>query len=64
MREVFLDISKVFDKVWQEDISGNLLTFLRDFLYCSKQRLVLSEQHASWKNVNARGVFALPGPGP
>ena len=41
VRSVFLDISKTFDKVWhdgiifklaQNDISGNLLNLLRDFL--------------------------------
>ena len=41
LRGVFLDISKAFDKVWhkglllklnQNDISGNLLKLLRDFL--------------------------------
>ena len=50
VREVFLDTSKAFDQVWYEgfllklslnDISGNLLKLLHDFLYCRKQRVVL-----------------------
>ena len=45
VRGVFLDISKAFDKVWDEGlllklslngISRNLLKLLRDFLYCHK----------------------------
>ena len=59
---VFLDVSKVFDKVWNKGlllklslngISGNLLKILRDFLYCRKQRVVLNGQNLSWENVNA-----------
>ena len=62
VRGVFLDISKGFDKVWQEGlfvklnqngISGNLLKLLRDFLSYRKQRVVLNGQHSSWDNVNA-----------
>ena len=43
VREVFLDMSKAFDKVWHEGllfklnqngISGNLLSLLPDFLSC------------------------------
>ena len=49
VRGVFLDITKVFYKVWQEGlflnlslntISGMLLKLLDDFLYCRKQRVV------------------------
>ena len=59
MRGLFLDISKAFDKVWHKGllfklllygISGNLLKLLRDFLYCHKQRVVLSGQNSSWEN--------------
>ena len=48
---VFLDISKAFDKVWhdgivsklkQNDISGNLLNLLLNFLRNRKQRVVLN----------------------
>ena len=62
MRGVFLDISKVFDKVWHEGlrlklslngISGSLLKILHYFLYCCKQRVVLNGQNSSWENVNA-----------
>ena len=60
VRPVFLDISNAFDKVWHEglllklnqnDISGNLLKLLCDFLSCRKQRAVLNGQHSSWDNV-------------
>ena len=59
--EIFLDLSKAFDKVWHEGfllklslngISGNLLTLWHNFLYCHKQRVVLNGQNSSWKNVN------------
>ena len=61
-RGVFLDISKAFDKVWQEvhvfklkqnGISGNLLIVITDFLYHRKQRVVLNGQHSSWTNIEA-----------
>ena len=60
VREVFLDISKAFDKVWHEGlllklnqngISEILLNFLHDLLSCPKQRVVLNGQHSSWDNV-------------
>ena len=50
-RGIFLDISKSFDKVWQEgllfkskqnSISGNLLNVSTNFLYQRKQRVVLT----------------------
>ena len=59
-RVVFLDTSKVFDKVWHEalllklkqnGISGNLLNVITDFLYQRKQRVILNGQHLSWTNV-------------
>ena len=53
---VFLDVSKAFDKIWHDGllhglnfISGNLLKFLSDFLYCRKQRVVLNGKHSSWE---------------
>ena len=61
-RVVFLDTSKVFDKMWHEalllklkqnGISGNLLNVITDFLYQRKQRVVLNGQHLSWTNVEA-----------
>ena len=53
VRDVFLDISKAFHKVWhdgiifkltQNGISGNLLKLLRDFLSERRQRVVLNGQ--------------------
>ena len=55
-RGVFLDITKVFDKVWHEvllfrlkqnGISGNLLNVITNFLYQRKKRVVLNGQHSS-----------------
>ena len=49
VRGVFLDISKVFDRVWDEGlpfklrqngISGELITLIKDFLSCRKQSCV------------------------
>ena len=60
---VFLDISKAFDRVWHErllfklqqyGISGELITLIKDFLSCRKQRIVLNGQHSSWADVKAR----------
>ena len=62
VRSIFLDIAKVFDKVWHEGIifklyrngiSGNLLNLLRDFLNERKQRVILNGQFSRWKNVGA-----------
>ena len=59
---VFLDISKIFDKVWHEHllftlkqngIPGNLLDVITDFLYQRKQRAVLNGQHPFWTNIEA-----------
>ena len=58
----FLDISKAFDKVWQDGIifkltqigiSGNLLKLLRDFLGERRKRVVLNGQASTWTNVTA-----------
>ena len=63
--EIFLDISKAFDKIYHEGllfklnrngISGKRLEFLRDFLYCPKQRIALNRQHSSWYNVKPGGL--------
>ena len=40
-------------KLTQNDISGNLLNLLRDFLNERKQRVVLNGQFSRWKNVSA-----------
>ena len=62
MKGVFLDISKVFDKVWHEGIifklkqngiSGKLLSVLSDFLKDRKQRVTLNGQVSSWTGVHA-----------
>ena len=62
VRSVFLDISKAFDKVWQDGIifklkqngiSGNFLNLLSYFLRNRKQRVVLNGQTSSQANVNA-----------
>ena len=58
VRGVFLDISKAFDKVWhdgiifkltQNEISGNLLKLLRNFLSERRQRVVLNGQASKGK---------------
>ena len=62
VRDVFLDISKTFDKVWHEDlifkleqngISGKLLRLIKDFLSNRKQRVVLNGQCSSSMDVQA-----------
>ena len=65
MRGFFLDISKVFDKIWHEGlifklkaygingIEGDLLKFLINYLEDCKQRIVLNGQNSSWKNILA-----------
>ena len=62
VRDVFLDISKAFDKVWhqgvilklkQNGISGNLLKIIEDFLSNRYQRVVLNGQSSNWAAVNA-----------
>ena len=62
MLEVSSYISKAFDKVWHEDIifklkqndiSGELLNLLWDFLRNKKQRVVVNGQVSTWTNVNA-----------
>ena len=55
-------MSKVFDRVryegllfklQQNRISGELITVIKDFLSCRKQRVVLNGQHSSWADVKA-----------
>ena len=55
-------ISKAFDRVWHEGflfklwqywISGELITLIKDFLSCSKQRVALNSQHSSRADVKA-----------
>ena len=60
VRGVFLDITKAFDRVWHEGllfklrqngISGDLITLMKNFLSCRKQRVVLNVQYSSWVDV-------------
>ena len=62
MRSVFLDISKVFDKVWHEglifklkskSIEGELLPLLRNYLQNREQRAVLNRQTYEWRKINS-----------
>ena len=62
VRDVLLDISKAFDKVWhkeliyklkQNGVSGNLLNLIIDFLDARKQRVVLNGQYSSWASVKS-----------
>ena len=68
VRGVFLDISKAFDRVWHEGllfklrqngISGELITLIKDFLSCRKQRVMLNGQHSSWEDAKAGVPFLL-----
>ena len=62
IRGTFLDISKVFSKVWhkglvfklkQNGIFVNLLNILEDFLRNRKQRVVLNGLASNWENIHA-----------
>ena len=62
VRGIFLDISKVFDKVWhdglifklrQNGICGEMINILEDFLSDRKQRVVLNGQYSSWADIHA-----------
>ena len=62
MRANFLDISKIFDKVWHKEllfklehigISGNLLSLLQSFLNSTFQRVILNGQCSNWSSVLA-----------
>ena len=62
MRGIFLDISKVFDKVWHGDllfksktygIEGDLLLLLKNYLQNRKQRVVLDGQTSEWRKINS-----------
>ena len=58
----FLDISKAFDKIWQEGlisklksngIQGKLLNAIISFLSNRQQRVVLNGKSSEWKYVSA-----------
>ena len=62
MRGTFLDISKVFDKVWHVGlifklktygVAGNLLKLLENYLTDRQQRVVLNGQTSSLENIYA-----------
>ena len=62
VRGVFLDMSKAFDKVWNEGlifklklnaISGKLLRLIKYYLSDRKQRVVLNGKCCSWMGVQA-----------
>ena len=68
VKDVFLDISKAFNKVWQQvvilklkqnGISGNLLKIIEDFLSNRYERVVLNGQSSGWVVVNT-GVSQGP----
>ena len=57
VRDIFLDISKAFDKVWYKGLiyklkqngkSGNILNIIIDFLSFRKQQVVLNGQVSHW----------------
>ena len=61
-RAIFIDVSKVFDKVWHEGvihklkcngITSNLLTFFDNYLKDKHQRVVLNGTETEWMKVNA-----------
>ena len=61
-RAVSLDLSKAFDRVWHEgllyklecnEISGKLLSLLRNFLTSRQQRVVLNGKNSSWLTVRS-----------
>ena len=63
LRDIFLDISKAFDKVWhhgliyilkQNGASGDLLNLIIDFLDARKQRVVLNGQYSSCTSAKVR----------
>ena len=62
VRDIFLDVSKAFDKVWHTDlifklkqngVTGDLLNILIAFLKERKQRVALNGQYSKWSNISA-----------
>ena len=60
VRRVFLDISKAFDKVWQDGLifklksygaEGKLLLLLKIYLQNREQRVVLNGQTSKWNKI-------------
>ena len=61
-RAVFLDLSKAFDRVWNDGllyklecngISGNVIILIRNFLRERKQRVLLNGKSSQWAIVSA-----------
>ena len=61
-RAIFLDISKAFDKVWNNGLifklrcnglPGSLLDFFHNYLSNRRQRVVLNGQESNWMNTEA-----------
>ena len=59
---IFLDFSKVFDKVWHEGllyklecnrIAGNRAHLIQNFLSNRKQRVLLNGKNSEWKDITA-----------
>ena len=72
VRVVFCDISKAFDRVWQQGlihklkqsgISGNLLKWFQNYLYGREQRVLINGSNSNWLPIRA-GVpqRSIPGP--
>ena len=62
VRGVFLDISKVFDRVWHEGliykikctgVEDDLLAFIESFLFKRQQRVALNGQESEWLTIKA-----------
>ena len=62
VRDVFLDLSKVFERVWHDGllyklksngIGGNLFKLIKSFLNNRCQRVVLNGQSSVWKSLTA-----------
>ena len=62
VRDIFLDISKEFDKVWHEGllfkvepygIGGELLNLFKDYLQERQQRAVLNGHSSSWEAIKS-----------
>ena len=62
VRDIFLDISKEFDKVWHEGllfkvepygIGGELLNLFKDYLQERQQTVVLDGRSSSWETIKS-----------